>query len=215
MTRRSVGRAKYLDWSRPLTVIMPLPGFSQTRATASLRRPVAYARPRSSISCSRSGVSSTGGGTSVARPLRLRPSAGAASSAGAPSAGFSSVLASAAASAFASSLPPSVSSLRSDRSFFLVGHYAPTLFLRLREARSRTSGLSALVRMFGSGENRAGCASAGGPAARAGSSARRPFRARARGMLAFEDALGAGFLDAARMAGVLVIALVGFHACCR
>ncbi len=38
---RSVGRAKKVATSRPLTVIRPDPRFSQTRATASLRRPVA------------------------------------------------------------------------------------------------------------------------------------------------------------------------------
>src|SRR6266853_1900414 len=34
-------------------VILPVPGFTQTRATAFLRRPVAYARPCASISFSR------------------------------------------------------------------------------------------------------------------------------------------------------------------
>jgi hypothetical protein len=41
MISRSVGRAKNTSWSRPLTVTLPVPGLSHTRATASLRRPVA------------------------------------------------------------------------------------------------------------------------------------------------------------------------------
>ena len=38
---RSTGRAKYCSPVRPLTVSLPLPSVTQTRATASLRLPVA------------------------------------------------------------------------------------------------------------------------------------------------------------------------------
>jgi hypothetical protein len=38
---RSTGRAKYASTSRVLMVILPAPGVTQTRATASLRLPVA------------------------------------------------------------------------------------------------------------------------------------------------------------------------------
>src|SRR5919106_483756 len=66
---RSTGRAKYTSRLRPLTVMRPLPGLTQTRATASLRRPVAYARPAASI-FGVGGAISGSGATVWARSLR-------------------------------------------------------------------------------------------------------------------------------------------------
>src|SRR5262245_43385262 len=56
---RSTGRAKYAARSRPLIVILPEPRLIHTRATASLRLPVAKERPCLSIFGAATGAAAT------------------------------------------------------------------------------------------------------------------------------------------------------------